>query len=77
MHDPDAVAILERPHQRRRARGSADEDLLQAGDVRRVRVEVVQQVVPDRRDGAGVGRSLGRDELGQRRRLQEAVRQEQ
>ena len=73
VDDVDVVAVLERPHQRRRARRTAHHDLAQRRHVGRVVVQVGEQIGPDRRHRGTPRRLLRLDHRGQRSGLQEPV----
>jgi hypothetical protein len=62
---------------RRRGGRAADHEHRARGDVDRVLVEILQQVVPDRRNPRATGDFLGLDHRGQRLGLQEPVGHDQ
>jgi hypothetical protein len=77
VDDVDVVLVLERANERRRGGRSADHEHRARRDVDGVLVEILQQVVPDRRDACATGDLFGLDHRRQRLGLQEPVGHDQ
>ena len=77
VDDVDPVAVREGADQSRRGRRPADHEHPAARDIDIMLVEVVQQVVPDRRNPSPAGDPLGLDHGREGLRLEEPVRHDE